>query len=123
LKDPNVDIIYISPFTLTNDVLGYYHKILEIGEIENASSRFHIITPENYSKFPTHFSLTQCLLYSPKAVKRIKNLIKGIQAYIVPGMASTDDIKLSIMLAVPILCGEPQKMNLYSTKSGCKRIF
>jgi hypothetical protein len=50
-------------------------------------------------------------------------MIKGKQAYIVPGMPSTDDIKLSIMLSVPILAGEPSKQNLYSTKSGSKKIF
>lgn len=31
MKDPNVDIIYVSPFQLTNDVIGYYMKIIEIG--------------------------------------------------------------------------------------------
>lgn len=31
-----VDVVYVSPFQMTNDVLGYYMKILEIGEIENA---------------------------------------------------------------------------------------
>mmetsp|Transcript_36645 Transcript_36645/g.36256 ORF Transcript_36645/g.36256 Transcript_36645/m.36256 type:complete len:261 (+) Transcript_36645:953-1735(+) len=98
-------------------------KILQIGDIEEASTRLHVIVPENAHKFPSHFSLTQCLLYSPKAMKRIKNLIRGKQAYLVPGRANTDDIKLSINLTVPILCGEPQKINLYSTKSGCKRIF
>lgn len=103
LRDPNVNIIYISPFTFTNDVLGYYMKILQIGDIENASTRLHVIVPENAHKFPSHFSLTQCLLYSPKAMKRIKNLIRGKQAYVVPGRASTDDIKLSINLTVPIL--------------------
>ncbi len=36
---------------------------------------------------------------------------------------SEADIKLSISLAIPILCGEPEKVNLYSTKSGAKRIF
>ena len=36
-------------------------------------------------------------------------MIKGKQAYIVPGSISTDDIKLSIRLAIPILSGEPQK--------------
>ena len=63
------------------------------------------------------------LIYSPKTVKRIKNLIKGKQALIVPGVPSTDDVKLSILLQVPILCGEPSKSNLYSTKSGAKKIF
>jgi hypothetical protein len=33
VKDPNVDIIYVSPFSLTNDVTGYYMKILEINII------------------------------------------------------------------------------------------
>lgn len=36
VKDPLVDVIYVSPFQMTNDVTGYYMKILEIGEIENA---------------------------------------------------------------------------------------
>ena len=40
-----------------------------------------------------------------------------------PGIPSTDDIKLSIQLQIPILAGEPAKQNLYSTKSGAKKIF
>ena len=27
LKDPNLEIVYVSPFPLTNDVLGYYLKV------------------------------------------------------------------------------------------------
>lgn len=77
MKDPNVDVIYITPFAFTSDVLGYYMKILQIGDIENAGSRLHMIVPENAYKFPSHYSLTQALLYSPKAMKRIKTLIKG----------------------------------------------
>ena len=38
-------------------------------------------------------------------------------------MPSHMDVKLSIALAIPILCGEPEKISLYSTKSGAKRIF
>ena len=64
------------------------------------------------------------LIYSPKTIKRIRNLIKGRQSYIVPGVSpSNDDIKVSMMLQVPILCGEPSKQSLYSTKSGAKKIF
>jgi len=50
-------------------------------------------------------------------------MIKGKQAYIVPGNVSQDDVKLSIRLAIPIFSGEPQKQHLYSTKSGAKKIF
>jgi hypothetical protein len=63
------------------------------------------------------------LLYSPKSLKKIKSLVKGKQAYIVPGIVSQDDIKLSIALGVPIMSGESQKSALYSSKSGCRRIF
>lgn len=57
VKDPNVDVIYVCPFTLTNDVYKYYLKILELVEIDSADKRFHIVVPENYVKFPQHFSL------------------------------------------------------------------
>jgi len=57
VKDPLVDVIYVSPFTLTNDVTGYYMKILEIGEIDSPNSRVHIVVPENTHRFPHHFSL------------------------------------------------------------------
>jgi len=62
-------------------------------------------------------------MYSPRVMKRIKSMIKGKQAYIVPGIISSDDIKLSIRFNIPMMCGEPQKHSLYSTKSGAKKIF
>jgi hypothetical protein len=123
VKDPNVDVIYICPYTLTKEVEKYYMKILELVEIENPGSRFHVIVPENYVKFPGHLSLTQALLYSPHAMKRIEELVREKQAYIVPGKSGDYDVKLSIQLGVPILCGEPDKINVFSTKSGAKRIF
>ena len=36
LKDPNVEVIYVTPFQMTSDVLGYYMKILEIGEVNQS---------------------------------------------------------------------------------------
>lgn len=58
VKDPNVDVIYVCPFALTNDVYKYYMKILELVEIDNPEKRFHIVVPENYVKFPNHCSLS-----------------------------------------------------------------
>ena len=57
-KDPDVDIIYVSPFQMTPDVQGYYTKILEIGDVESSPSRVNFVVPENIEKFPNHFSLT-----------------------------------------------------------------
>jgi IQ domain-containing protein H len=69
LKDPNVDIIYVSPYMLTSEVTKYYMKILELVEVGDASGRLHIVVPENYVKFKSHLSLSQALMYSPKACK------------------------------------------------------
>ena len=126
MKDPNVDVIYISPYTLTSEVFKYYMKILELVEIEEPNKRFHLIVPENYVRFHEHLSLSQAMLYSPKALQQIHNLIEGKQAYIVPGKVGENDIKLSIQLGIPIMCGEPDQTTgniIYSTKSGAKRIF
>ena len=62
---------------MTPDVLGYYMKILEIGDMEGAPQRVNFVVPENIERFPNHFSLTQILLYSPKTLQRIKSMIKG----------------------------------------------
>lgn len=124
VRDPNVDVVYVSPFSLTADVTGYYMKILEIGEIESPQSRATIVVPENTHRFPHHFSLAQVLLYSPKTLRRIRSLVKGRQAYIVPGASpSAEDVKVSMALQLPLLCGEPSKQALYSSKSGAKKVF
>ena len=62
---------------MTSDVLGYYLKILEIGDINGSQGRLHFVVPDNINKFPHHFSLAQVLMYSPSSIKRIKNLIAG----------------------------------------------
>lgn len=123
LKDPNVDVIYVAPFMLTSEVTKYYMKILELVEIENAAGRLHIVIPENYVKFKGHMSLTTALMYSPKACKQIQNLIADKQAYIVPGKYSEQDVRLSIQLGVPIICGDPSKTSMLASKSCSKRIF
>jgi len=123
LKNPLVDIIYVCPFDLNQDIINYYTKVLEIGNIEHPETRFTIILPDKAHKLPCYMSTSTLLLYSPKTVKKIRILAKGKPAYIVPGIVSQDDIKLSIALGMPILSGEPQKSQLYSSKSGCRRIF
>ncbi len=45
LVDPNVEIIYISPYPLGKEILSYYFSILSAVGIENPSERIHIIVP------------------------------------------------------------------------------
>ena len=123
IKDPLVEIIYISPFDLPAEIINYYHKVLSLGEINDFKDRIHFIWPENHINFPSHFSTSRLLLYSPKALKRIQALIKGKTAFIVPGFPSNDDIKLAARLGIAIFAGDPQKSFAFSSKSAAKRLF
>ncbi|XP_021362303.1 IQ domain-containing protein H-like isoform X2 [Mizuhopecten yessoensis] len=133
IRDPNVDVIFISPVPLSEETLQYYSKLLGLkaavdsGNVEDQcvmSERYRIITPDAIKSFPTHrMCLSTLLKYSPRTIKRIKHLIKGREAYMVSGVPHSDDLAVADELDVPILSPEPEVAHLYSTKSGCKRIF
>ena len=54
--------------------------------MENPEARHRVVVPEYAPKFPNHLSLTRLLYYSVYALKRIKAIVKGRPAYIVPGV-------------------------------------
>ena len=123
IQDPNIDILYISAFEMTPEVIGYYTKILELGNIQDVNSRLTFLSPDTSIHIPTHVSTTKALLYSPSVIKTIKNMVKHKEAYIIPGVMSKDEVELSVLLKIPVLGGDPYKSSLYSTKSGSKRIL
>ncbi|XP_052701435.1 IQ domain-containing protein H-like isoform X2 [Crassostrea angulata] len=133
IRDPNVDVIFVSPVPLSEETLQYYSKLLglksavESGVVEDQcdmGEKYKIIVPEAIKSFPAHrMCLSTLLKYSPRTLKRIKHLIKGCDAYIVTGVPHKDDLSVADYLDVPILSPEPEVAHLYSTKSGCKRVF
>ena len=123
LANPSVDVLYVCPYELTDDVKGYYQKLLQIGGIPDPGSRFKIIVPENAPLFPSHFSLSSMLLYSPIALKRVRRFVTGKQAYIVPGVVGPEDRLLALLLKAPVMGPPPSAASLFATKSGAKRIF
>ena len=125
LFDSNVEIIYISPHELNNDIIIYYTSIMETFGVENPNERFHIVIPDAYKEYPPHFSVSELLLLSPKTIRNIKKKLEKEkkEAYIVPGSVSKTEVELSILLGVPILMGDLFQTEAIFTKSGSKLVF
>lgn len=118
---PHCHVIYVAPFHMPEEVLDFNKRMTE--RYGTYTSRLHIVVPENSDRLPPHFPLSSALLYSPKCQKKIKALIKGRPAYIVPGVASWQEKRLSETLLIPLLAPSPQSLTEYTTKSGAKTAF
>ena len=68
-------------------------------------------------------SLARALQYSPRAVRKIKRFCKGRAAYIVPADVGEEDKRLSQMLSIPLLAGNPQTTALLRRKSTARAVF
>ena len=121
--NPLVDVVYVAPMEIPDDVKRYYSRLLEVGGVKDPNLRYKIVVPENAERFPPHITLTSLLLYSPRCLRRIKRFIKGRDAYIVPDSIGPEERRLAVLLGVPMLAPEPSVAAQYQLKSGAKRLF
>lgn len=104
-----VDVIYVCPHNNVVDMDAYWSKLLQIGGVPNPGARFRIVVPENAEILPAHMSLTSKLIFSPKALARIKFFVGERPAYIVPGSMGKEEVDLAVALGYPILGPNPIK--------------
>ena len=123
LVDPNIEIIYILPFQINDEILTYYISLLENIGIKNIEDRLHFLVPEAVDFFPSNYSLAKLIYFSPILISEIKTLVKFKEAYIIPGEISDLEEKLCCLLEKPIIMGNKNQIDLIFNKSGIKSVF
>ena len=123
ILNPDVEVIYVSPFPLDDEIIDYFKKILQIGGVEKPSTKLTVVVPENTDAFPAHLPLSSVLMYSPYAMHRIRQICKTKAGYIVGGFQGWQERRLCLELNLPIMQAELQICSLFNTRSGAKRVF
>ncbi|CAE7374693.1 iqch [Symbiodinium natans] len=121
LADPKRDIIFVAPKHIHEDVLDYYSKIMQFRGIQNPPGRFQVVVPENID-LKDKMSLTQALLCSPKALKRIRKLVSNRMAMLIPEAVTHVEAKLSCALRLPLIGPSSRNMSLLASKSNAKKL-
>ena len=107
--DPNVEVIYVCPIEVEEELRDYYQQLLDDrvrksagGQSHGAAwDRVHFVTPEHLISFGHHkLSLSSLLKYSPRAIRQIRSLVGERDAYIVPHVTCQDDLEISDRLSM-----------------------
>ena len=130
LRDPNVDVIMVTPFKVDQEVLQHYTSAITASRKEDDSvpwtspaSRLTVLVPENARRLPPNLPLTSMILLSTKMMRCLANLVRGKVAYIVPGEVGPEELQLASKLNIPLLGVEPGIAPALSTKGGQRTIF
>lgn len=123
LVDPKVHVVCVTYSLPDEDVLEYHRKILAMSGVRDIQSRITVVVPENMGLLPNHISLVSMLLYSPRCLRRVAQIVRGRPAFIVSDAVDWQEKRLAVALGVPLLSAEPSVAALSQTQSGMKRIF
>ncbi|CAG9462313.1 unnamed protein product [Pedinophyceae sp. YPF-701] len=117
------DVVYVAPHTRMEDVDAYWNKILSVCGVDSPDRRYRIVVPENLGAIPLHLSLTSTLLYSPKAMARMRLFIGSRPAYIVGGAMGKEDMDLAVAMGLPIFGPHPLRAAAMRRKSKRRRML
>lgn len=107
---------------LDSAILEFYYKMLELQNVARVRERLYFLYPQHWLTFPRNMNLTRVLLYSPKTIKKIRQIVGEGKGYIVCGLPDKIDIQLSYHLDLPLFLGSPQKHQQLASKRG-SRLF
>ena len=87
--ETDTHVICVTPFRLEEEVIRYYKSVFGF-QSGNAFDKVFFVFPENSKRLQEYGQLTiaSLLLYSPKALKRIKQIVGNSSGYIVPSFPS-----------------------------------
>ncbi|ORC90065.1 IQ calmodulin-binding protein motif family protein [Trypanosoma theileri] len=123
LRDPKVDVVLLAPFRPEQEVLDYYHNLLENSGIQNSRGRFTLLVPEDAKRLPEGLSLTRLVVLSSRLMKCLAALCKNRNAYVVPGVIGPEELSFAVELNLPMLSADPTIAQAFGTKSGCQRLL
>ena len=123
VKNPLVTVILITPKILSEEIKNYYYRILEIGGISNPKDRVIFIHPDILNKHNLCLRTSSLLYFSSKSIHQLKFIIGYRNAYIVPGRLSLFDVKISVLLEIPIFSGDYTEIHKLQSKSEVKFLF
>ena len=65
-SDPDVEVVYISPVPLSQEVLDHYSELMALSPSQSARERVHIVTPD-LSLPPHPLALSTLLTHNPRS--------------------------------------------------------
>lgn len=94
LNDPLVSIIMVLPRHLSNDIIAYYSKLMELGRVTDFKQRCTFVVV-NLPAYLRKLPLIDQFYYDSKAVRSVMKSIQSSKAYLVTGYPSSTEYKLA----------------------------
>lgn len=124
LADPDLQLIYVTPFLMTNNDKAYQEKFLSLLGVSLLPKRLHFVTPEQINFLPEHLSLASALWYSPNALNKVRTFTKRYKSsVIVPTTVTWVEKRIATYLNISLLAPDAAIAETITSRSFMKTIF